>query len=168
LSSRPQRTVQYKTYTLERLSELEKIADWSNYNPFVQYTYRSFLTDAKTLVSDPKFNSLWGQNTNNSADYTIYRRRVELVLSWIDYLAYAMASNINEEFENLALKSLSRIERAASLLVQFSQSSKPTSDENIFELTSKQLQSSPKTESEILGKIIDPITETTLQTLPEP
>lgn len=172
LASRPKRSVQYQNYNIIRLTEFENASDWPAYSPWAQFAFQSLIKDAKILVSDPRFPSLWKPieaSNSNADDLSVFRKRVELILSWIDYFAFTSVVAVNSDFEKLALTTLGRIERAAWILSSLSKNPEPKENDNIFELKEiKTTSESPKTAKESLDKIVDPIVETAMPKLPNP
>ncbi len=172
LSSRPDTSSLYKGYNAKRVLEIEDKADWPAYSPWAQYVARSLLKDAKVLVNDSRFPSLW-VNTPNAAieGLQVLRKRVELVISWIDFFAFASTVSFNEKIDTLALKTLGRIEQSSWLLLTTSYSAelKPlTKEQNLFHLSDLKTQNTLKTSSEVLDEVIDPLLETTITKLPLP
>lgn len=172
LASRPERSTQYRTYNAVRLTDIENTTDWPAYLPWAQFALRALMKDAKVLVNDARFPSLWTPieaNTPNRNELAVLRKRVELVLSWIDYFAFTSVVAVNNDFEKMALKTLGRIERAAWILSSLSKNPEPKENENIFELQAlTTTQETPKTAQESLNKIVDPIIETAMPKLPNP
>ena len=172
LAARPERSTQYRTYNAVRLTDIENTTDWPAYLPWAQFAFRALMKDAKVLVNDARFPSLWTPietTTTTGNELAVLRKRVELVLSWIDYFAFTSVAAVNSDFEKLALKTLGRIERAAWILSSLSMNPEPKDNVNLFELrelkTTKETTLSAK---ESLDKIVDPIVETAMPKLPNP
>lgn len=172
LSSRPDTSSLYKSYDAQRLQEIEQKTDWPAYSPWAQFVFRSFLKDAKLLVNDARFPSLWLNSPSGQIEgLQVLRKRVELVLSWVDYFAFASVVSANEKLEKLAIKNLGRIENASWILLTLSYSKDNQTEQkrtDIFSLS--ELKPNPKNSSaqDILDKIVDPLLETTMTKLPAP
>ncbi|PIP90807.1 MAG: hypothetical protein COW01_12375 [Bdellovibrionales bacterium CG12_big_fil_rev_8_21_14_0_65_38_15] len=172
LSSRPDTSSLYKSYDLKRLQEIEQKTDWPAYSPWAQYVFRSFLKDAKLLVNDARFPSLWlNSPSGNIEGLQVLRKRVELVLSWIDYFAFASVVSVNEKLEKLAIKNLGRIEHASWILLSMSYAKENSNDQkpaDIFALSELKANLKGNTAQEILDKVVDPLLETSMTNLPVP
>ncbi len=172
LSSRPDTSSLYKSYDTKRLQEIEQKTDWPAYSPWAQYVFRSFLKDAKLLVNDARFPSLWLSSPSGSIEgLQVLRKRVELVLSWVDYFAFTSVVSVNEKLEKLAIKNLGRIEHASWILLSMSYAKENSTNQKPAELFSlSELKSNLKGSSaqEILDKVVDPLLETSMTKLPAP
>lgn len=172
LSSRPESSSIYKSYDTKRLQEIEAKTDWAAYSPWAQYVFRSFLKDAKLLVNDARFPSLWMNSPGpNIEGLQVLRKRVELVLSWVDYFAFASVVSANEKLEKLALKNLGRIEHASWILLSISYSKDISAQKklaDVFTLSKLKVNLKNNSAQEILDEVVDPLLETTMTKLPVP
>lgn len=169
LAARPQSSPQYQNYTLNKLKQIEADADWKNLNSWSTYVFRSLLKDANNLVSDARYLSLWRPIENPSAqsEQAVLRKRVELVLTWVDFLAYTTTSMINERLESLAFNVMERIERGAWLLATLNAKPLSTPAPLAFELVKIDTEKEASL-SDTLNKVIDPVLEEKTVKLPEP
>ncbi len=172
LASRPETSSILKNYDSKRILDLEHDTDWPAYSPWAQFVFRSLLRDAKALVTDPRFPSLWVANTPAGIEgLALLRKRVELVLSWVDYFAYTAIVGINAEMEAMAIKTLGRIENATWILYN---TTLPKIEDNtnvkslMFELIEIKDSPKAKTAQQILDSALDPLVETTIPKLPVP
>lgn len=168
LASRPDRSVQYRTYDLQRIDDILKTTDWNKFSNWSHYIFKSLLSDARALINDPRYISLWGTNPTNSSELTLLRRRVELVLTWVDYLAFTPAEIANQSLDALTLRALERIERAAWILSTLSNRPAIAEQKKLFELGPIDAPASKATESKSIDKIISPVIEAGLPKLPSP
>ena len=171
LASRPETSSILKNYDAKKILELEASTDWPGYSPWAQYVYRSLLKDAKALVSDPRFPSLWLANSPAVEGIALLRKRVELVLSWVDYFAYTAVVSINSEMEQMALRTLGRIENGAWILYNTTLSKEDNSNTAknlLFELIELKDAPKAKTAQQILDSALDPLVETKIPELPAP
>tara|TARA_R110000868_G_C10949166_1_gene767676 strand:- start:7 stop:915 length:909 start_codon:yes stop_codon:yes gene_type:complete len=172
LASRPETSSILKNYDSKKILDLENNTDWPAYLPWAQFVYRSLLRDAKALVSDPRFLSLWVANTPaNIEGLALLRKRVELVLSWVDYFAYTAIVGINAEMEAMAIKALGRIENATWILYNTTLpkvEDTSTAKSLLFELIEIKDSPKAKTAQQILDSALDPLVETSVPKLPAP
>lgn len=172
LASRPDSSSLYKNFNIDRILEIEKATDWPAYSPWAQFVFRSLIKDAKALVADPRFPSLWVATPGTQVQgLGVLRKRVELVLSWVDYFAFTSNVSVNTEMEKMAIKTLGRIERAAWLLSHLSYPKAATDQapkELLFELIELKANKTAKSAKEILDQMLDPIVETGMPKLPSP
>ncbi len=169
LAARPRHTPQYQSYTLKKLDEIEEAAGKDSYRPWSKYVFQGLLQDARALVSDARFASLWRpiENSAGQGERAVFRRRVELVLSWVDYLAYTTAALANEKLQEVAFSTLERIERAGWLLSTLNGAPLTTPVPLAFEI--KQLEEAgQKTVEQVLDKVIDPMVQDAAVKLPNP
>lgn len=168
LASRPDRSVQYRSYSQQRIEDILKTTDWDKFSNWSLYIFKSLLSDARSLINDPRYISLWGTNPTNSSELTLLRRRVELVLTWVDYLAFTPAEIANQSLDALALRALERIERAAWILTTLSNRPAITEQKKLFELGPIDAPAAKDAEGKSVDKIISPIIEASLPKLPSP
>ncbi len=173
LSSRPESSSLFKSYNSKRILEVESSADWPAYSPWAQFVVRSLIKDARVLVADSRYPSLWTSSPSSSSiqGLQVLRKRVELVLSWIDFFAFASPVSFNEKIQTLAIKTLGRIEQSSWIILttSYSDELKPLSEEeNLFKLTKFDSKPKSKSASDILDEVIDPVLETTMTKLPAP